>query len=120
MAIKSRKLAVMNFTALSDKAIQVALGERFQSLRLRHNITQQELATATALSLGTIKSLEAGKGKISTVIAVLREFNALDSLQHFIPEPGISPIQLAKMKGKTRQRASGERQKKPVQDEPEW
>ena len=110
----------MNFTAISDKSIQQALGERFRALRLRHNITQQELAGATDLSLGTIKSLEAGRGKISTVIAVLREFNALDSLQHFIPEPGISPIQLAKMKGKTRQRATGEHLKKPAQDEPEW
>ena len=110
----------MNFTLLSDKAIQQALGERFRSLRLRHNITQQELAAATDLSLGTIKSLEAGKGKIATVIAVLREFNALDSLQQFISEPGVSPIQLAKMRGKPRQRATGEHLKKPAQDESEW
>jgi len=110
----------MNYLTISDKAIQQALGERFRSLRLRHNITQQELATATNLSLGTIKSLEAGKGKIATVIAVLREFNALDSLQAFIPEPGISPVQLAKMRGKPRQRASGEHVKKSSQDESEW
>ena len=84
------------------------MGRRLKSLRLRKNITQKALAEATTLSLNTIKSLEAGRGKLASLIAVLRELGALDQLDTFIPLPTVSPIQLAKRHGKPRQRASGE------------
>ena len=110
----------MNFYALSEKGIEEELGRRIRALRLRKNITQKELAEATTLSLNTIKSLESGSGKLSTLIAVLRELGALDHLNSFIPEPSISPIQLAKMQGKGRERASGERLKDKSKGETEW
>lgn len=114
----------MDFYSLTDKTIEQELGQRFKSLRLRKNITQKELASATALSLNVIKSLESGRGKLSSVIAVLRELGALDELDNFIPQSSISPLQLARMDGKTRQRASGERVEKPRHnkdtDEPQW
>jgi transcriptional regulator with XRE-family HTH domain len=96
----------MDFYTYSDKAILAELGTRIRRLRLRKNITQQALAEATTLSLGVIKSLESGRGKLSTLVAVLRELGALDQLDHLIPEATISPIQLARMKGKVRERAS--------------
>ena len=101
----------MDFYTLSDRAILDALGERLRAHRLRKNITQQALAEATRLSLNAIKSLESGGGKLSTLIAVLRELGALDQLDHFIPETSVSPMQLAKMQGKVRERASGLRRK---------
>ena len=101
----------MEFYSLSDKGIEEELGKRIRALRLRKNLTQKELAEATILSLNVIKSLEAGRGKLSSIIAVLRELGALDQLDSFIPEPSISPLQLAKMQGKQRERASGERVK---------
>jgi len=110
----------MDFYALSDKAIEQELGSRLKALRLQRNTTQKQLAEATTLSLNSIKSLESGRGKLSTLIAVLRELQALDDLDNFIPEITISPIQLAKMQGQVRQRASGERVKSPAKDEPEW
>ena len=110
----------MDFYALSDNGIEVELGRRIRALRLRRNITQKELAQATTLSLNTVKSLESGSGKLSTVIAVLRELGALDHLDNFIPEPSISPLQLAKMQGKQRLRASGGRRKQRDRDTVEW
>ena len=110
----------MDFYALSDKYIEQELGNRLKALRLQKNTTQQELAEATTLSLNTIKSLESGRGKLSTLIAVLRELGALDHLNDFIPEISISPMQLAKTRGKVRQRASGERLKSQSEDEAEW
>ena len=110
----------MDLYSLSDKGIEEELGGRIRALRLRKNITQKELAGATALSLNVIKSLESGRGKLSTLIAVLRELGALDHLNSFIPEPSISPIQLAKMQGKERERASGERLKDKSKDATEW
>ena len=110
----------MDFYTLSDKSIEQELGHRFKSLRLRKNLTQKELSERTTLSLNTIKSLESGQAKITTVIAVLRELRALDQLDHFIPELIISPLQLAKNHGKVRKRASGERIKTKIRDESEW
>ncbi|MBI3771504.1 MAG: helix-turn-helix domain-containing protein [Gammaproteobacteria bacterium] len=110
----------MDLYSLSDKGIEKELGRRIRALRLRKNVTQKELAETTALSLNVIKSLESGRGKLSTLIAVLRELGALDHLNSFIPEPSISPIQLAKMHGKGRERASGERFKDKAKDKAEW
>lgn len=97
----------MDLYVMTDSAIMEEIGRRFRELRLRKNITQEGLAELTQTSTSRIKSLEAGKGKLETMIAVLRELGALDSLDAFLPEPGISPVQLAKMRGKKRQRASG-------------
>ena len=110
----------MDFYILSDKTIEKELGHRIKALRLRKNITQKELAEATTLSLNSIKSLESGRSKLSTLIAVLRELEALDQLDNFIPEISISPMQLAKMQGHERKRASGERLKSQAKDDPEW
>lgn len=101
----------MEFYSMSDKAVLAELGARLRSLRLRKNLTQQQLAERALLSLNTIKALEVGRAKLSSLVAVLRELNSLNTLDQFIPEPGISPLQLAKLKGKTRQRASGSRGK---------
>lgn len=111
----------MDYYSMADKGIAAEMGSRFRMLRLRRNLTQQQLAAATALSLNSIKALEAGKAKLSTIIAVLRELGSLDGLDHFIPEITISPLQLAKSKGKQRQRASGKRSRDPgKKDEVSW
>ncbi len=110
----------MDIYSLSDKAIATELGNRLRALRLQRNITQKELAEATTLSLNTIKSLERGRGKLATLIAVLRELGALDQLDSFIPAVVISPLQLARMHGRERQRASGMHDKDKSGDEAEW
>ena len=100
----------MDYYTASDNAILKELGERLRKLRLRKNITQEDLAERTLLSVGTIKSLEAGKGKLSTLVAVLRELGALDQLDQFIPPVTISPIKMAEASSKSsskRERASG-------------
>lgn len=110
----------MDFYTLSDKAIEKELGQRIKALRLRKNITQKELAKLTTLSLNVIKFIESGRGKLSSFIAVLRELGALDHLDSFIPETLISPVQLAKMQGKVRERASGVRLKDKPEDDVAW
>lgn len=80
---------------------------------MRKNRSQVELSKASLLSLNAIKSLEAGKGKLSTLIAVLRELGALNEINQFIPEITISPIELTKRQGKIRLRARGKRGSPP-------
>ena len=112
----------MDYYSMTDKAICVELGTRIKALRLRRNRSQQQVANAAAVSLNVIKALEAGRGKISSLVAVLRELEELDSLSQFIRIPEVSPLQLAKQQGKKRQRATGSRIKKESdkEEQPEW
>ena len=110
----------MDFHTLSDKNIEQLLGSRIKALRLQKNISQQALAEQTTLSLNTIKALESGRGKLSSIIAVLRELNALEQLDNFIPEITISPLQLAKNQGIARQRAGAKNTSKTQKDDVSW
>ena len=104
----------MDYYITSDSHILKHIGERIRNLRLRKNITQENLAERTLLAVGTIKSLEAGKGKLSTLVAVLRELGALEHLDNFIPPVTISPIKMAEASARQstkRERASGTKDK---------
>ena len=107
-------MTVMDYFLAPDSAILKELGERIRQLRLHRNITQEELAARSLLAVGTIKSLEAGKGKLSTLVAILRELGALDQLDNFIPPVTISPIKMAEARNKSsrsRLRATGSSRK---------
>lgn len=96
----------MNFYSLSDKGILRELGMRIKRRRLNRNIPQQELADMSGLGRTTISDLEQGKPfGMLTLIKILRALEGLEELDSFLPDPGISPLQLAKMKGKKRRRA---------------
>ncbi len=100
----------MDFYIASDTAILRKLGDRIRMLRLRKNITQEDLAARTLLAVGTVKSLEAGKAKLSTLVAVMRELGALEQLDQLLPPVTISPIRLAEASKKPvrrRARATG-------------
>ena len=105
---------------MTDPQIAKEIGGRIRSLRLRRNKTQQQISDATALSLNVIKSLEGGKAKLTSLIAVLRELGGLDELDRLLPVITISPLQLARRKGKQRQRASGRRGAAQPKDDTAW
>ena len=100
----------MDFRVMSDKAILEELGARLRRQRLNQDITQKELAEKAGVSRTVIQKMEQGEDVVvAGLIRVMRALNLLDQLGNFLPDPGISPIQLARLHGKERQRASGER-----------
>lgn len=103
----------MSFHGKSDQQILQTLGQRLRGHRLRRDITQEQLAERAGLSVSTIKGLESGRGRLDSLVAVLRELGQLDGLESFLPDPGISPLQLAERRGRPRQRASGTSQAAP-------
>ncbi|MBU1341544.1 MAG: helix-turn-helix transcriptional regulator [Proteobacteria bacterium] len=109
----------MDFYSMTDAGIGKEVGHRIKRLRLQKNLTQAALSSTTGLSLNAIKSLESGKGKLSTLISILRELHVLDNLNNFIPDIQISPLQQARL-GKQRERASGKRIKTPKEDPSDW
>jgi putative transcriptional regulator len=111
---------IMDFYSMTDKALEADIGARIKTLRLRRNRTQRQVADAAAVSLNVIKALESGRGQLSSLIAVLRELEALDHLDQFLPMPEVSPLQLARHQGKKRQRATGIHGDQEPGEKPEW
>jgi transcriptional regulator with XRE-family HTH domain len=103
----------------TDLAWQRDLGARLQAHRLNQNLSQAELAAATGLARKTITNLETGHGgTLLTFLAVLRGLGLLAQLEAFLPAPGPSPIQLVKLAGKQRRRATGRRKPADALAEP--
>jgi transcriptional regulator with XRE-family HTH domain len=102
----------MSFYAMTDKVITGEIGRRLKSLRLKKNLSQKNVANSSGLSIKAIQNAEKGESTLVTYIKILRVLNALDSLENFLPEVTISPLALAKMEGKKRQRATGSRKRK--------
>jgi transcriptional regulator with XRE-family HTH domain len=108
----------MNIAEMSDKALLVRLGSRIQRERLNRNLTQSDLAERAGIGARTIRYLEAGRQTtVATFIRVLRGLDKLDALDAFLPEPGLSPLQLAKLNGRERKRAGGRRRKTVIKGE---
>ncbi|MES2439404.1 MAG: helix-turn-helix transcriptional regulator [Verrucomicrobiota bacterium] len=83
---------------LSNPQIEQELGKRLKSHRLDLNLSQEETAKRSGLSRRTITAIENGEGStLTTLIALLRALNALDTLESFLPDPGISPIAMMKL-----------------------
>ncbi len=102
----------MRFSGMTDKAIQEELGARIQRERLNRNQTQAELAAAAGVAERTVRYLEGGRqASLETLIRILRALGKLDGFDALLPEPGLSPLQLAKLKGRERKRAQGSRGK---------
>jgi transcriptional regulator with XRE-family HTH domain len=98
----------MNFYGMSDKAILRELGRRVRQRRLAKNLTQESLAEMAGVSRMTVVKLEQGRtATLLTFVQVLHALGSLDGLESFLPDLGPSPLQVAKMKGKERSRASG-------------
>lgn len=83
---------------LSNPQIEQELGKRLKGRRLDLNLSQEQIATRSGLSRRTITAIENGEGStLTTLIALLRALNALDTLENFLPDPGISPMAMTSM-----------------------
>ena len=92
-----------------DSPIYIAsvLGARLKSIRLNRDMTQEEVASKAWVSRRTVLNAEKGSVKLSDLIAILSALNMLNNFNVLIPEVPLSPIQLLKLQGKARKRASG-------------
>jgi putative transcriptional regulator len=95
----------MRMTMMSEQAIAQAIGLRLEALRVKKNISQAVVAEEAGISRTTLRQLMAGKGTLLNLISVLRVIGELDRLSSLVEEVRSSPIQMAKMAGKKRQRA---------------
>lgn len=112
----------MVFNNMSPAAIAEQLGERLKQARLNADLTQAELASRTGLTRKTVLNAEKGNVQLKNLIAILVSLGMADQINVFLPVQQISPLQLAKLEGKKRQRASRSQKIKNQipEDEPLW
>jgi transcriptional regulator with XRE-family HTH domain len=104
----------MNYDKMGNEAILTELGRRLRRMRLNADFGQGELAARAGVSERTIQYAESGRScSLDTLISILRALGRVGQLDALLPEPPLSPIQLSKLKGKERRRASGDRGSEP-------
>ena len=98
----------MKITKLhSDETILSEIGQRLARRRLDLQLTQADIAKQAGVSKRSVERLESGATvKMSIFIRILRVLNLLPGLDNILPQEASSPMDLLKLKGKTRQRAS--------------
>lgn len=99
----------MRLQAMTDDAVASAIGARLQELRLKKNISQEQVAKEAGISRQTLVNLLRGKGTIVNLIAVLRAIGELERMSSLVQDVLPSPLQVIKMAGNKRIRASGTR-----------
>jgi|FLOH01.1.fsa_nt_gi putative transcriptional regulator len=93
-----------------DAVVLASIGARLAAVRLRRNITQQELAVEAGISRSTLRRLEGGEStQMTAFLRVLRALDLLESLGLLLPAATASPMQVLENLGKPRQRASAPR-----------
>ena len=98
---------IVNIYKMSDDAIIQTIGDFVKHHRLQQNITQKNLAEKAGINRTTLSDLELGKrSQLITLIQVLRILNKLHVFESFEVKQQISPIKLAEMEMKKRQKAS--------------
>ena len=107
---------MFNMTAA---ALTEEIGERLKQARLNQNLTQSEVATLSGVARKTVLNAEKGKVQLEIFIAIMMALNLTEQLDLFLPKQKVSPLQLAALQGKKRQRASGQRSNTD-EETPEW
>ena len=83
---------------LTTTQIEQEIGRRLKRRRLELNLSQEGAALHSGLSRRTITSVEHGHGAtLATVIELLRALDGLDVLENLLPNPGPSPLALARL-----------------------
>ena len=92
----------------SNNELLSIIGSRVKDFRIGMNLTQEDLARDTGLSLRTIINIETGKDvKLTSLLYVLRKFSLIQNLDGLIPDQEVRPSDMHYLektgKGKTQQ-----------------
>ena len=115
---------MVNIYMLSDAELVKRISARLKELRLKQNISRQDLSSSSGVSTSTIARIESGEIKsFDSVLRILRTLGKLDIFQSLVEEEELSPSEYYRLahsvKTKTRKRATKSAHKTP-QEESEW
>ncbi|MFA6623217.1 MAG: helix-turn-helix transcriptional regulator [Fibrobacteraceae bacterium] len=94
----------------TDEAKLREFGKRLAACRLRNNWTQTDLAEKAGVGKSTVARIENGVSSQSLSLAkIFAVLGLVPSFESFLPQTEPSPMEVLKMQGKLRRRASGKR-----------
>lgn len=80
---------------LADTIIMARIGNHLKTVRLKQNVTQQNLANSAGISLSSLKKMEKGEIKsFDSFLRILRTLGKLDVLQPLVDEEQLSPANI--------------------------
>jgi len=87
---------------LDDTAMLKELGRRIAFLRVSARMKQEDLSEKAGISRYALSRLENGAGgiRLESFLAVLRCLNVLNRMTAVLPEPALTPLQLAELERK--------------------
>lgn len=114
-----------NINMLSDAEITKRISEKLKELRLKQNISRQDLSISSEVSVSSIVRMEDGEIKsFESFLRILRTLGKIDVLLPLIEEEEISPNEYFKLvqsaKTKQRKRASKSNANNNQQEVSEW
>ena len=93
--------------SMSDIAVLKEIGAQIRQMRLNRNVSQAKLGAISGLSRKAISDIERnGRCSMMSIVQILRALEKLELLNIFSTEFLVSPIQIAKMYGRQRKKAS--------------
>jgi len=102
---------MIDYENYSSAELVGLLGERFHEYRMRLQLTQEEVAVRTGLSVSSIRRFEsggAGNLSMSSFFALLKSLGRLSQIEHLLPELPESPYLV--VNNKVRQRVKHSKQ----------
>lgn len=109
---------------LSDAEIMKRISAKIKDLRLKQNISRQDMSVSSGVSMSSIVRMEDGEIKsFETFLRIIRTLGKIDVLLPLLQEEELSPNEYFKLvqsaKSKQRKRASKSKNKKQ-QEESVW
>ena len=101
-------------------AVAEELGERLKHARLNADLSQARLAELAGVSRKVVLNAEKGRVQLEAFVALMLALNLTEHLDKFLPQPTLSPLQLAKLAAKQRQRASRKPSKSTSTPAAQW
>lgn len=113
-----------NIYMLTDIEICDRIGVKIKTVRLKQNMSQEELADKSGVSISTIKRMEEGEVKtLESLIRILRTLGKLDIFIPLVNEEQLSPneyYELASKANKLVRKRASKGHKIENKEETEW
>ena len=91
-------------------AVLQEIGDRLRSYRLQQNQSIEQLSAKAGVGSRTVRRAETGEGAtLRNMVKILRALGRLGALDSFLEPANVSPIELAKLHGRQRQKARSPR-----------
>lgn len=105
----------IDFSTTTSEQIEKVICQRLEQIRLARNLTQEQIAAESGISVRTVRNLEKGKGvSLNTFIRVLIALGIQQNFEILLPDPTVRPVERLKKGGAERKRASSQTKTEPT------